>query len=131
MYFFCPPFASNPLKQNKNLRQNFCLENLRSLICSTSFTQLNLGSLFNIVWNINFLLKRLLWKIHQISQNQWLPYRKNPGGRICRNCFMCASATSFFVLDCLSVGRNQWFSLHYRGAKVWAKLQAISTLNVD
>lgn len=41
--------------------------------------QLNLGSLFNIVWNINFLLKRLLWKIHQTSQNQWLPYRKNPG----------------------------------------------------
>lgn len=83
--------------------------------------QLNLGSLFNIVWNINFLLKKLLWKIHQTSQNQWLPYRENPGGRICRNCFMRASATRFFVLDCLSVGRNQWFSLHHRGTKVWGQ----------
>lgn len=85
--------------------------------------QLNVGSLFNTVWNINFLWKRLLWKIHQTSQNQWLPYRKNPGGRICMNCFMRAPATSFCVcvLDCLSVGRNQWFSLHHRGAKVWGQ----------
>lgn len=47
LYFFCPLFALNLLKQNP--RQNFCLENLRSLIRSTSFMKFNLGSLFEVI----------------------------------------------------------------------------------